>query len=531
MKRVLKIAGALVALLLLIVVALPFLIDANRFRPMLESRLSQALGRGVTVGNLKLTLLSGGVTADDLAIADDPAFSRTPFVQAKSFHVGVDLPRLVFSKKLTVTGLTIDQPRIVLLQAPSGAWNFSNMGTGSAGTTATPAPAGNSQLDLSVKLVKITGGRFTLGQTGGHLKPLVLENVNAELDDFAAASAFPFSLSMTVAGGGSIKLDGRAGPIDEADVSMTPATLTLKVEQLDLAGSGLNEVAPSLAGLVSFDGSGQAKGNNIEIQGRLKIDKLKLAPRGTPAKRVLELDFAVAHDLQKRSGAVHRGDIHIGGAVTSLTGEYQQRGDSLAVNMSLAGANMPVEELAEMLPVMGLALPTGASLKGGTAGIKAAIAGPLDKLVTTASLSVNNTRLAGFNLPDRMSKIEKLAGIKGGPDTDIQVLSSNVKVAPEGMSADNIMLVLPAIGELAGGGTVSPDNALNFKMQASVHTSGMAAIVNNEPVPFAVEGTFAEPVFHPDVKMVLKEEVKGMGSGVGKAADSLVKGLFEKKQK
>jgi hypothetical protein len=31
--------------------------------------------------------------------------------------------------------------------------------------------------------------------------------------------------------------------------------------------------------------------------------------------------------------------------------------------------------------------------------------------------------------------------------------------------------------------------------------------------------------------MVLKEEVKGMGSGVGKAADSLVKGLFEKKQK
>jgi AsmA protein len=51
--------------------------------------LTAALGRQVKVGNLSLSLLSGGVTADNISIADDPAFSKTPFVQAKSLNVGV----------------------------------------------------------------------------------------------------------------------------------------------------------------------------------------------------------------------------------------------------------------------------------------------------------------------------------------------------------------------------------------------------------------------------------------------------------
>jgi hypothetical protein len=157
-----------------------------------------------------------------------------------------------------------------------------------------------------------------------------------------------------------------------------------------------------------------------------------------------------------------------------------------------------------------------------TAGVKATIEGPVNRLVTTGSLTLNNTKLAGFNLPSRMSAIEKLAGIKGGSDTEIQEFSGNVKVAPEGMTADAIKLILPAIGELGGGGTVGSDNSLNFKMQATVHTGGVAKIVNNEPVPFTVEGTCAEPVFHPDLKAVVKEEVKG----VGKAAGGLLKGLL-----
>lgn len=45
----------------------------------------------MSIGDLKLSILSGGVSADDLAIADDPAFSGGPFVRAKSLKVGVEL--------------------------------------------------------------------------------------------------------------------------------------------------------------------------------------------------------------------------------------------------------------------------------------------------------------------------------------------------------------------------------------------------------------------------------------------------------
>jgi AsmA protein len=520
MKRILKIAGIAIAALLLVAIALTFLIDANRFRPTLEARLGQALGRDVKVGNLKLSLLSGGVTAGDLSISDDPSFSQTPFVDAKSFHVGVDLAALVFSRKLTVTSLTVDQPEIRLLQSPSGDWNFSSVGAKSA---ARPAAAGESgsNLDLSVKLVKITGGRFTLARTGGHWKPLVLEKVNAELHDFAAASSFPFTVAMNVAGGGAIKLDGKAGPIDENDVAMTPATLTLKVDKLDLAGSGLNEIAPELAGLVSFDGACQSGANGVDLNGRLKIDKLKLSARGTPAKRVVELDFHVAHDLKKRSGRVHQGDIHIGSAVTRLVGTYAPQGDSLTVDMTLDGPRMPVPELEGLLPALGIVLPNGSSLQGGTAGVKATIQGPMDRLVITGSITMNNTRLAGFNLSSKLLGIERLAGIKSGADTEVQLLSGDVRMAPEGIAASNLKLVVPAVGDVAGGGTVNPDSTLNFKMTASVNTGGLAAALNNEPVPFTVAGTCSEPVFHPDMKAVVKDSVKG----VGKAAGGLMKGL------
>jgi len=41
-----------------------------------------------------------------------------------------------------------------------------------------------------------------------------------------------------------------------------------------------------------------------------------------------------------------------------------------------------------------------------------------------------------------------------------------------------------------------------------------------------VEGTSAQPVFHPDVKAVVKEEMKGVEKSMGKAAGGLLKGLM-----
>jgi AsmA protein len=175
-----------------------------------------------------------------------------------------------------------------------------------------------------------------------------------------------------------------------------------------------------------------------------------------------------------------------------------------------------------MLPVIGVVLPTGTKLAGGSASAELAMEGPADGLVTTGSLAINNTRLVGFDVSKRMTSIEKLAGIKCGPDTEIQILSARIRSAPEGRSAQDMKLVVPAIGELTGAGTVSPANELDFKMSANVHLSGLMAVVGNKPIPFTVGGTSSDPVFRPDVKAVVGEEVKG----IGKSAGGLIKGMF-----
>jgi AsmA protein len=507
------------ALLVLIAIAIPFLIDPNSFRPALESNLSHALGRQVKLGDLKLSILSGGVTASDLSVADDAAYSRTPFVQAKSLKVGVEMVPLVFSRKLNVTGITIDQPEISLIESPAGEWNFSSMGGAAKTSAASPPPDPGKPLDLSVKLVKIANGRVSLGLLGGHARPLVLENVNIEVRDFSSTAPFTFTLASKIAGGGEIKMDGKAGPIDAHDAASTPANMTVKLQQVDLAGSGWTQAMPAMGGLVSLDAAGESDGKSVRLNGKLKAEKLKLAKDATPATRPVELDFAVEHAFKARSGRITRGDIHIGGALASLTGTYVQQGETIALRMNLAGPHMAVPELAAMLPAMGVVLPAGSSLQGGTAAVKLAMEGPADRLVTSGTIAMNDTTLAGFDLGSKMAVIEAIAGMQRGPNTQIQTISANIRVAPEGTTADSLQLIVPAIGELAGAGSVSPAKALDFRMTAKLHTAGMMAAIGNTSIPFLVQGTASEPVFRPDVKSVVKEQLKS-------TAGSLLKGLL-----
>lgn len=523
MRRILKWIAILVAALVVVAVALPFFINVNQFRPMLETQLSTALNREVKLGNLKLSLLAGEVTADDLTVSEDQAFGKPAFIQAKSLSVGAEIWPFLLSRKLIVTYLTIDQPEIVLVQAPSGAWNFSSLGARSSQTAAAPHQSGPSMpLDLSVQLVRITNGRLMLGRTVGHWKPLRLEQVNLELRNFSAASAFPITLSAKVAGGGSLQLDGQAGPIDPADSAMTPVSANIHLAQLDLAATGMNDFAPQLSGLISLDGSGQSDGRTLRVKAKLKAEKLKLSAKGSPATVPLQLDVATERNIRQHTGIIRQGDIHIGGASAHLTGTYAEQGDSVILNLKLAGPGMPVQQLEGILPALGVTLPAGTRLEGGTASVALDMAGPADKLVSSGTLSLDNSKLAGFNLPQKMASIERLAGIKSAPDTEIQTLHATVRVAPEGDSAQDMLLSLPAIGDLSGAGTVSPANVLDFHLVAAVHTSGLAAVIDNTPIPFTVEGTCSDPQFRPDLKAVVKEKAKGLE----KAAGGLLKGIL-----
>lgn len=551
MKRVLKILAILIAVVLVVAIALPFVLDVNMFRPQIQSELSAALGRQVNIGDLHLSILTGSVSADNVAIADDPAFSSQPFVRAKSLGVGVELMPLIFSKALHVTDLTLTQPQVALLRNASGRWNFSSLGSKSGPGSAPRPAAGNAppanqaagdpppaaNPDLAVSKLIVRNGTVSMADVSTHEKPQIYPNVDITVQDFAFNSKFPFTLSAGLPGGGTAKLDGKAGPINASDASLTPLETKIDVSHLDLAASGFVAPSSGIAGIADFSGTVSSDGRQAQSSGTASVSKLKVSPKGSPAPRPVNLRYATSYELQKQTGQLTQGDVTIGKALARLTGTYAIQPTATILNMKLNAANMPVDDLVAMLPALGVTLPSGSSLKGGTLTANFTIVGPLDKLVITGPLALVNTQLTGFNLGSKLSAISALSGAKTGSDTTIQNFSTDARVAPEGISTQNVNLNIPALGVVTGSGTISPQDALNYHMEAKLSggvVGGLTQLVGmgskGGGIPFFIQGTTSDPKFVPDVKGMFSSQFKSQGQNPASNIVQGISGLLGKKK-
>ena len=518
MKRILKVLAIVVAILLVILVALPFIINVNSFRPKLEATATEALGRPVKVGNLSLSILTGSVTADNISIADDPAFGTNPFVTAKSLKVGVELMPLITSKELRVTDITLVQPEITLLKNAAGKWNFSSLGGNSAKSPAPSSSGSSAPPNLSVGKLSVTDGKLIVGKANSNSKPHVYDQVNITVSNFSATSQFPFRLTAKLPAGGNADISGQAGPINSSDAAKTPFDAKVKVNNMDIVASGFIDPASGIAGLANFDGNLSSNGTMAKAVGTFTGNKLQFSPKGSPASKTVVIKHTVDVDLDKQSADITQGDVEIGKAVAHLTGTFKTEGEAQVVNMKLNGPNMPVEELEAMLPALGVVLPSGSQLKGGTLSADLSIVGPVDKLVITGPVKLSNTKLAGFDLGSKLGALSAFTGkAASNPDTSIENFSTTARVAPEGTRADNINLNVPSIGVITGAGVVNPQGALAFKMLANLHGGMMGGLTQvaggGKGIPFSIAGTTSKPEFVPDLKGMAGGLAGGLAGG------------------
>ena len=215
---VLVVAG--IAFLILFIVSLvPFFVNAEALRPEIESQLSSALGREVTVGKLTFSIMAGSLDAEDISIADDPQYSAVPFIQASKLDVGVELLPIVFHHRVHITKLNIDTPSIQLIQNASGKWNFSSIGRTPAQSSDTEESS--SMPDLQVEELKITNGIATVSSFSTTQKPFQYTEVNLTVKNFSSLRSFPFELSSKLPGDSSLNLTGDAGPISQKNTTHT----------------------------------------------------------------------------------------------------------------------------------------------------------------------------------------------------------------------------------------------------------------------------------------------------------------------
>lgn len=568
MGKKLRVVLIIVGVLIVLILVAPFLIPVNQFRPTIEQEASTALGRKVQLGDLSLSLISGSLSAANLSIGDDPKFSSSPFLTAKSFNVGVEIVPLIFSKSLRITGVTIDTPQVILLHNPAGVWNFSSLGGTSAKPEAKAAPAQkttsatNAAGELSIAKLELKNGSIVVGETNSQ-KRSTYNNLDVTASNVSMTSQFPVTVTADLPSGGKFKLDGTAGPVDQTDTSLTPLNAKLSISSLNLASTGFLDSSAGLGGIVDLSGTLESGGGVAESKGSAKLTKALLVAGGSPAGVPVTVNFDTKYNLRKNTGVLNPSVLKIGNATAHLGGTYDTKGEATAVKINLDAKDMPASDLQAFLPALGINLPKGASLTAGTLNADLDITGPTNKLVTSGNVGLFNGKLAGFDLGSKMAAIASLAGVKTGKDLDIEKITSNVRMAPDGLRADNFQAVLPAVGSLAGAGTVDSKNNLDFKMAATLATSNLAGEAaspvaagagilgklsgggcKTTTIPFLISGTTADPKFVPDVggiaASMLKSQLGCAGGLTGGASQQqqpnannpvdALSGLFKKKK-
>jgi len=540
-----------VAVLIVAILVIPFLVPVNQFRPTIEEKASAALGRKVQVGNLSFSLFGGSLSAENLAIGDDPKFSNSNFLTAQSLKVGVEIMPLIFSKALHVTGITIEKPEVTLLRNPAGQWNYSSLGGAASQSAAKSAASASvtpadSPVDLSVKKLELKGGRIIVGATNSQ-KRSTYDHVDVVASDFSATSKFPVTVNADLPGGGKFSFDGTVGPVNESDASLTPLDAKIKVDSLNLASTGFLDPSAGLGGLVDLDATINSQGGQAATKGTAKLTKALLIAGGSPSSVPVNVDFSTKYNLQKESGVLNPSTFKIGKAAAAINGTYASPGDDTVVNIKLNGRDMPAKDLQAFLPALGINLPKGASLEAGTLSTDLNITGPTNKLVTNGSVGLFAAKLAGFDLGSKMSAISSLAGIKSGKDLNIEKLSTNLRMAPDGLKADNFVAVVTSVGNLAGAGTIDSTNHLDFKMAATLTnvlgdvgspvssaggllgkiTGGGNNCKNGTTVPFLIQGTTSDPKFVPDVGGLAASMLKSQLGCAGGLATSGAKGTAQ----
>jgi AsmA protein len=536
-KSVKIVLAAASALPIVVAAAVPLFVNANTFRPIVESRLSAALSRKVTLGDLSLSVMKGSLVANDLAIAEDPKFGQTPFFTAKRLHIGVQMKPLIFHHELLVRSFEVDAPQIHLIRAEDGTWNFSTLshGTDSLNTTrSTTLP------DLPVDQITIKDGNAKMETLPLQKNPQVYDHLYVELEHFSLGQAFPFTVSASLPGDGKVEVSGTVGPINPQDAAFTTFNTRVKIQHLDPVAAGYVDPAAGISMIGGLDAHIASDGVNVTSDGKVHAEQLILLKGGKASPYPIDVSYQVVHSLRSNSGQVSDLVFQTGAIAIHIKGNYQLAANVPVFDLKLLAQSVPINDLQALMPAVGVKLPNGATLKGGTLSADFTIKGSPTDNVIVGSYEIKNTKLVGYDLGSKIAGIAALGGIKTGDTTVIDISRANVRITKSGSESTKIYSVLPALGESTGSGTVSPSGALDFHLISKVtsakglnkvgvnlltklnSTSDTAKPSTATGIPISITGTAEEPVITADVNGLMKGNAATIKKKLSK--------LFGKKQ-
>lgn len=130
--------SVVVLLFIILIIALPFLIDLNKYQDRYRPLIEEALNRKVELKDIRLTIWPRiGARLVGFIVQDDPVFRTGPFASLSSLDVAVRLLPLL-GGQIEVEEITLRDPVITVLKTSQGQLNLSTIGSK---TQAPPVPS------------------------------------------------------------------------------------------------------------------------------------------------------------------------------------------------------------------------------------------------------------------------------------------------------------------------------------------------------------------------------------------------------
>jgi hypothetical protein len=466
--------GAVLALLVLVAVCLPLFLNADNFRTRIESTVTKSLGRKVTMGKLTLSIWSGGLVADNVVVADDPRFSTQPFIQADTVKIKVEMMPLVLHRELQIRGFALQSPKIQLLRAADGTWNYSTIGSG--GKSAQDEETKQTFPNLTAGKVSVKNGQITLGYGPGMSgtasapvgKTAVYQKLDAQITNLSPTSSAPFTLTAELPGGGSLSAKGNAGPLNQQNSASTPVDAQVDLKHFNLGTAGVLPADAGISGVADLQAQVKSDGQTLNATGTAQVAGIKLAANGRPSSKPVQVQFNVTENERAMTGQIQQATITVGRAVINVAGTFQTSGPTTALNLKVTENGVPIDDLEAFLPAVGVSLPQGSQLRGGTLTTTLTVSGSTGSPVVSGPVRLDNTQLAGFNLGSKLEGLSQLTGGKIGSSTGngttIRSLSMSVQEAGGAVRTDKVALDVAGVGTATGAGSVSAGGALNYNM-------------------------------------------------------------------